>query len=447
MIKVELSEAERAAIISKRDEYYARLSAIIPDFYAQKLGIQKSERYWKLILYRFFAPLLEYYIACEYLKQHSDFDDFSKGPTKTPFLDRQFEEYSYRAIYDLDEPFDINALEANDEMPVVSSGIKTKVKRILFKLRLTLQASKPKLLLSSEFMPEIWPGLFPELKPLTLVFSVESPRETQLNPDMRQAFHSFLMEEGHFEQAFANCLTKLYPMDYLENLDHNYDLISKVPMAKNVRLVLFGWIPDMLRRLYVGELIENSEDCKLSIIQHGGTFGEYDHSIWEAMEKDLSDQFFSWSQKEYDEKVIPTIPTRLLKFRKSYEKRKMQNAVPGRYDVLIVDGLRYKTIGFHDLLGLRSKEEDIFNFLKNHKDGTGEGVLLRVYDRRGIVMEDYIPRIEKAFPKLTIHTQNNSLIDDMLMCKDLYVNYMYSTFRWEANFVGRRVELLSDKLK
>lgn len=444
MKKIEGSDQDKQNLISRRNYLFDNLCQQLPQFYSENFQIEKSERYWKLLFYRFLIPFSEYYCTCEYLHEHTDFSQFCTGELEVPQLDRQQEEFSYQHIYNTATPLDIDGLKAMKPSDLQRSGVKSKLKDLLYNFQAKLHKAQPKLLLFSEFMPEAWTLIYPELKLVKPKFTNSHAGDVKIDVALRKSLREFLIKSGAFDTSFINAFVRFFPMDYIENLKHHVARMARIPQVDNVNQIVFGWIPDIVRRLYAGEILEKNSDCRLSIIQHGGTYGEYDHSLWEKTEKELSDQFFSWSQRTYDHLTVPMPPTRLLKFREKYNKRKLENKVSVKYDMLIVDGMQNKTINFFDLQGLNAKEADLTSFVKARSNGKGEGILLRVYDRRGVVDEEYIPRIRATFPDITIHTQVDALIDDMLMSRELYVNYQYSTFKWEAHQVGRKVEQLSD---
>lgn len=434
---------EKRKLILTRNSNYVSLMEKLPVFLNLHNGLNKSARFWEIILYKFIHKFVHDITPLVFEKDTDtltervfdevliplDDNDYSNLRHQEPAFFQQF-------LYSVDLKKSIKA-KHNFKRTRIQF-----LKNWLFKFRAFLPSKKQKMLLFQEYYSSIWQHYYPEYKIIKVGLRLTERDDTiKINTELRQELRDFLITEG-FTPVLANGLSFSFPMDLLEGFSYHNAKVAKFTKGIKIDSMLAGWIPELWTAILCASYVESGVELRL--VQHGGSYGESDYSFGDLIEQRLCDQFLSWSQKSYNEKIVPVIPTRLVAFRLKYQAtiKKIEGPNLRRYPVLIVDGMHYSTPTVSDLVGWAGTKENVVSFIESYMDGKGEGVLLRLYNGNYAKDEKFHEELIRRFPNLTIHDETHPLEVDLFCCQEVYVNYMFSTLKWEANFIGKTVKTL-----
>lgn len=439
-----IDDFKKEGILAQRNGLYLKLIESLPKFIKNETGIEGSDRFYEIILYRFIYKFVEDIVTIQFVAGNVQLKQ-SQRSLRIPISDHEYselrhtdEEFYNQFFSEL--TFDRELNQSNER----SLKLKTKVKNGLFKAKLIFSGQKKKMLLFSEYYPKYWKENYPDYKVISVGLRTCLNGEQQIvDLEIRKRLHTFL-KDHELPTFVSNALTFCLPIDLLEGFKENYIEVERYTRNCKVDWMVAGWFSDLWSTIACGIFVEKGS--KLSMIQHGGSYGENPNTFVEFIEKRISDQFFSWSQKNYDEKTVPSIPTRLLAFRNKYESyiKNYPKPIIPQYKVLIADCFHYKTLSFGVLIGWLGIKQNIINFLTTYGDGKGTGVLVRLYYGKFARNFDFSKELTRRFPNVTIHDETTPVECDLIESELVYVNYKFSTLRWEANYIGKKVNLLPE---
>lgn len=439
-----LSDSEKLEILKNRDNLYLELVNVLTDFLKQETKVNRSNRFYEIILYRFVYKFVEDINTIHFLRKTNSIEQTSE-PFHVPLSDSEYSELRhsnkdfYRQFF---SQFNLDNGFSQSKAKVTSK--KRKIKNKLFSLKLSIPSNKKMVMLFSEYQPSYWKEYYHDHRVVSASLrTITDGKKQTVNKEVRERLHNFLIE-NQVKQHVADPFTFCLPIDLLEDFQEHYQDVLKYTNRVKCNWMVAGWFPDLWSTIFCALLVDKGTG--LSIIQHGGNYGENEHCFVESIEKRVSDQFLSWSQKNYDEFTVPVAPTRLIMFKRKYDALKANNSnlVKGKYKALVADCFHYKTLSFGVLIGWLGIKKNIINFLENYGDGEGTGVLVRLYYGKFAKNFEFSEELKQAFPNVTIHDENTPMESDMIESESIYVNYRYSTLRWEGNYIGKKVHLLPE---
>ncbi len=434
---------EKRKLISTRDDNYTSLMEKLPVFLNSFNSLEKSGRFWEIILYKFVHKFVHDITPLVFGK---GLEPLPKGAFEKILI--PVDDNDYSNLRHQNSVFYEQFLYSVDLKKSIRAKHDTKIskkqllKNWIFKLKLMVPSKKEKMLLFQEYYSEIWKYYYPEYRIIKVGLRLtERDNEVKINTNLREELREFLITEG-FTAVLANGLSFSFPIDLLEGFMYHNLKVEKFTKGLKVDSMLAGWVPELWTAILCASNIERGVELRL--VQHGGSYGESDYSFGDLIEQRLCDQFLSWSQKSYNEKIVPVIPTRLVAFRQNYHqtvKNISHDNLP-KYRILIVDGMHYSTPTISDMVGWAGTKANVVNFIESYLDGEGTGILLRLYKGNYAKDEKFHKELLERFPKLIIHDEKHSLEIDLFCSEEVYVNYMFSTLKWEANFIGKAVKTL-----
>ena len=109
--------------------------------------------------------------------------------------------------------------------------------------------------------------------------------------------------QNKFSTIILETLKTNLPLNFLENYQHE-DTNSQICFPYRPNHILgFGWVQNDRMKFWAAKCAEKGS--KLIAMQHGGCYGQFRFSAYEAMERDSTDAFISWGWIDDQKKVIP----------------------------------------------------------------------------------------------------------------------------------------------
>lgn len=421
-------------------------SKLIGSYFEKNLDIKRSERFWKIVLHKFLIKFSQDIIAIRSseLKDQTEFSDKIIIPyddhtySNLRHNNSQFYSQFFREI-DFNLGSDVMGFK---EMPFLIS-VKTSLKNLLFKWRLSLSDKNKILPILKDYYPAYWNIYFSNLKLLFVKYRGRNfPLKYKCDNINRQGLFEWLVEGG-MPIYLARCLSFSLPYNLFEQFKINLNSVQRIIGKNSPNIIYTSWFPDLGTAILYALWVEKG--AKFHITQHGGGPGEDPFSMGEVLEKSFSDVYYGWTQKTYSSKVHPVCPPRLIAFRKSYEnfvKANLSTLKKDKFDLLILDSMHYQTPTFGDFRGNLGSKENIFTFLDSYKNGDGKGVCLRLYKGNYAKNDEFESSLRLKYPLLSVNDQSVALHKNLYESQKVVMNLRYSTARWEAASIGKEVKVL-----
>lgn len=306
--------------------------------------IDRSERYWKIILY----PWLFYQIYLLYerylLIQHANksnsvtdtyvlqCEDISKIIPTYPlgnflkyFYSDEYNQYIYGRIIEITNYLPYTSIDYQPDLQTylpqncfsLDSSRKNLLKKIYItindKLAAPISLKYNKIQIINSYMSNAdilklnitlnqLPSMINRI-PIIL-------NEKKCNIKLRNQIKDDLLcsiNDSEFERLFCELIPEMLPKVYLENFEQIYNYIHK--FTKNAKIVYAAngyFDPELL--IYAAEICDHNNG-KLITTQHGGEFGSALYSIHETIQKEISDIFLSWGWGDRSYQNVIAMPT------------------------------------------------------------------------------------------------------------------------------------------
>ncbi|WP_421976511.1 hypothetical protein [Roseivirga seohaensis] len=436
-----MSPVERKNFSEERDKLYICLVDFLTNFIKREVQIEESDRFYEIVLHKFLYMYVQDIVTIKYVGHYYK----PVSSSKRINIPSNIREYSNLRHNDSNFYRQLFNVLVSDVFLYVNKrkkiGYKRYIKSFLFKIRCVLNVRAKKVLLFSEYYPKYWSQLFANRKVIKVSLrTLDLEGEASVDKELRMRLFHTLQQEFDCKYI-VNSLPIALPTDLLENFRKNYNSVKRQISFKNVDLMVSGWFPDHWNTILAA--IGVSKGVELAIVQHGGGYGADEFHFMEMIERRISDRFYGWSLKEYNARYLPVLPTRLHSFKVRYDKLIEQESFKEKkFKILIADTLHYATPHIFDILGYSGQKKYLIDFISEYGDGQGTGIVVRLYFSRYAKNIQFLNELKSLFPCLCIHNETMPVEYDIANSELLYVNYLYSTFEWEANYVGREVKVL-----
>ncbi len=304
-------------------------------------NIQRSEKYWKIILYPWLFIQIyllydrylqiqsaktsnlvtdTYVLQCDDLLKIIPFDPFPFMNWTQLYDSDEYNQYIYGRIIEITNALPHTVVDYQPNLPGLKRqkwfSVDTSNKNLLKKICITINDKLAALISMNYNQIQIIQSFMPYTDTIRLYIKLKQfpsiieniPIEIYDNKcslELRnrikdKLLHSFSNNE--FERLFSTLFPELLPKVYLENFKQISDHIQKY--AKKTKIVYAAcgiYDPEIL--IYAAEICDQNKG-KFITTQHGGDFGSALYTVHEIIQKEISDIFLSWG---WDDKLYKNV--------------------------------------------------------------------------------------------------------------------------------------------